>query len=77
LPESPFRGSRSGSTGTNLTNTERRVADLVVAGHTNREVAAQLFIGKRTVESHFNHIYRKLNVRSRTELSRTLTTHRV
>jgi DNA-binding CsgD family transcriptional regulator len=57
-----------------LTTTERRVAELVAAGRTNAEVAAELFMSRRTVESHLSHIYRKLDVRSRTELSRALTT---
>jgi DNA-binding CsgD family transcriptional regulator len=56
-----------------LTTTERRVADLVAAGRTNAEVAAELFMSQRTVESHLSRIYRKLHVRSRTELSRALT----
>jgi DNA-binding CsgD family transcriptional regulator len=34
-------------------------------------------MGQRTVESHLSRIYRKLDVRSRTELSRTLTAHRL
>jgi DNA-binding CsgD family transcriptional regulator len=72
-----LRNSRSASTSTNLTNTERRVAELVAAGRTNAEVAAELFMGQRTVESHLSNIYRKLDLRSRTELSRTLTTHSV
>jgi DNA-binding CsgD family transcriptional regulator len=55
-----------------LTNAERRVADLVAAGQTNREVAAALFLGERTVASHLTHIYAKLGVRSRTELARRL-----
>jgi DNA-binding CsgD family transcriptional regulator len=53
-----------------LTPAERRVADLVVQGRTNREVAAALFLGERTVASHLTHIYAKLGVRSRTELAR-------
>ncbi len=69
-----LRTAGSDSTTTNLTSTERRVADLVAAGRTNAEVAAELFMGRRTVESHLSRIYRKLDVRSRTELSRTLTT---
>jgi DNA-binding CsgD family transcriptional regulator len=69
-----LRTSASGSTSTDLTSTERRVADLVAAGHTNAEVAAELFMSRRTVESHLSRIYRKLDVRSRTELSRALTT---
>jgi DNA-binding CsgD family transcriptional regulator len=55
-----------------LTSAERRVADLVVEGRTNREVAAALFLGERTVASHLTHIYAKLGVRSRTELARRL-----
>ena len=52
-----------------LTAAELRVAALVVEGRTNREVAAALFLGERTVASHLNHIYAKLGVRSRTELA--------
>ena len=55
-----------------LTAAERRVADLVAEGRTNREVAAALFLGERTVASHLTHIYAKLGVRSRTELARRL-----
>jgi DNA-binding CsgD family transcriptional regulator len=56
-----------------LTAAERRVAALVAKGRTNREVAAELFLGERTVESHLSHVYAKLGVRSRTELARRLT----
>lgn len=55
-----------------LTPAERRVADLVAAGHTNAEVAAALYLAERTVSSHLTHVYAKLGVRSRTELSRAL-----
>jgi DNA-binding CsgD family transcriptional regulator len=55
-----------------LTAAERRVADLVAEGRTNREVAAALFLGERTVASHLTHIYAKLGLRSRTELARKL-----
>ena len=58
--------------GEGLTPAERRVADLVAAGRTNREVAATLFLGERTVASHLTRIYAKLGVRSRTELARKL-----
>jgi DNA-binding CsgD family transcriptional regulator/tetratricopeptide (TPR) repeat protein len=57
-----------------LTAAERRVAVLVAAGRTNREVAAALFLGERTVASHLTHIYAKLGVRSRTELARKVQT---
>jgi DNA-binding CsgD family transcriptional regulator len=52
-----------------LTAAERRVAVLVAKGRTNREVAATLFLGERTVASHLTHIYAKLGVRSRAELA--------
>jgi DNA-binding CsgD family transcriptional regulator len=69
-----LRTSTSGSMSPKLTSAERRVADLVAAGRTNAEVAAELFMSQRTVESHLSRIYRKLGVRSRTELSRALAT---
>ena len=53
-----------------LTAAERRVASLVAEGRTNREVAAALVLGERTVETHLTHIYAKLGVRTRTELAR-------
>jgi DNA-binding CsgD family transcriptional regulator len=56
-----------------LTPTEQEVADLVGSGLTNREVAAALFLSVSTVEANLRRIYRKLGVRSRTELSRKLS----
>jgi DNA-binding CsgD family transcriptional regulator len=53
-----------------LTHAERRVAALVAQGKKNREVAAQLFTTVSTVEAHLTRIYRKLGIRSRTELTR-------
>ena len=55
-----------------LTSAERRVAALVAEGQTNREVAAQLFTTIATVEAHLTRIYRKLGVRSRTQLARAV-----
>ena len=52
-----------------LTETERRVAELVAAGMTNREIAAALFINRRTVEANVARIYRKLGVRTRAALA--------
>lgn len=60
---------RSASAGTELTQTERAVAEAVAAGRTNREVAAELAMGLRTVEAHLSAIYRKLSIRSRSELA--------
>jgi DNA-binding CsgD family transcriptional regulator len=54
-----------------LTPTEARVAELVAAGGTNREVADALFVSVHTIEANLKRIYRKLGVRSRTELAST------
>lgn len=57
-----------------LSPAERRVADAVVDGLTNREVAARLYVSEKTVEFHLHNVYRKLGVRSRTQLVRRLPT---
>jgi DNA-binding CsgD family transcriptional regulator len=62
-------GGRAPSRG-ELTEGERRVAELVAEGRTNREVAAALFLTEHTVETVLSRAYRKLGVRSRTELTR-------
>ncbi len=66
-------GGRAPSSG-GLTPSEQRVADLVAQGKTNREVAAALVVSVHTVEAALTQVYRKLGVRSRTELARKLTT---
>jgi DNA-binding CsgD family transcriptional regulator len=58
--------------GSELTTTEQRVADLIAAGATNRDAATALFVSVRTVETHVASIYRKLGVRTRSELARRL-----
>jgi DNA-binding CsgD family transcriptional regulator len=60
-------------TSTMLTATERRVADLVGSGRSNQETAAELFLSVKTVEANLTRIYRKLSVRSRTELAHHLS----
>ncbi len=55
-----------------LTDDEARIAELVLDGRRNREIAASLFVSVATVEAHLTRIYRKLGVRSRSELSRRL-----
>ncbi|MDW5597054.1 AAA family ATPase [Conexibacter stalactiti] len=56
-----------------LTPAELQVALMVAAGHRNREVAAALFLSQKTVERHLTAIYRKLGVRSRTELANAVS----
>jgi DNA-binding CsgD family transcriptional regulator len=55
-----------------LTPTERRVAELVVQGLTNREVADALFVSVKTVEANLSRIYHKMGVDSRRELQRAM-----
>jgi len=52
-----------------LTETERRVASLAARGRSNKEIAAELFMGVSTVEAHLSRVYRKLEIRSRAALA--------
>jgi DNA-binding CsgD family transcriptional regulator len=67
-------GGRAGDgTGqTMLTASERRVAELVMQGLGNQEVAGQLSISKRTVDTHLGRIYRKLGISGRNRLREAL-----
>jgi DNA-binding CsgD family transcriptional regulator len=56
-----------------LTPTETRIATLVALGRSNTEVANELFISSKTVEWNLSKVYRKLKVRSRTELAAKLS----
>jgi DNA-binding CsgD family transcriptional regulator len=64
--------TREPSAAETLTPQELQVALTVARGATNREAGAALFLSPKTVESHLSRIYRKLNVRSRTELAHQL-----
>ena len=52
-----------------LSGREREVADLVSLGRTNKEIAAELFLSEKTVESHMSRLFGKLGVRSRAEVA--------
>jgi DNA-binding CsgD family transcriptional regulator len=60
-------GRRAG-TGGELTDAESRIAQLVVEGRSNREVAAELFLSVKTVEVTLTRVYQKLEIRSRAQL---------
>ncbi|NUR31718.1 MAG: hypothetical protein HOV83_38750, partial [Catenulispora sp.] len=57
-----------------LTSYETQVARHVGAGRTNNETAAALYISPKTVEYHLRNLYKKLGIRSRTELARIVAT---
>ena len=55
-----------------LTASERRVARMAADGLTNRQIANELVVTVKAVEWHLSHVYRKLGISSRTNLSATL-----
>jgi DNA-binding CsgD family transcriptional regulator len=62
-------GLRPAASGDELTPAETRVAELVAKGLSNKEVAAALVVTPKTIEAHLGRIYRKLEIRRRSELS--------
>ena len=59
-----------------MTETEQRVAELAASGRRNGEIAAELFMSVRAVEANLTRAYRKLGIRSRSELALRLATAR-
>jgi DNA-binding CsgD family transcriptional regulator len=60
------------SDGDRLTAAERRIAERAAAGLSNKQIAAELFIAPKTVETNLSSVYRKLGIRSRAALSSAL-----
>jgi DNA-binding NarL/FixJ family response regulator len=60
-----------------LTRREIEVVQLVAAGHSNREIAAALFVSEGTVKTHVNHIFAKTGVRDRAQLVGYAFQHRL
>jgi DNA-binding CsgD family transcriptional regulator len=52
-----------------LSATEERIAELVAAGSSNREIAECLYLSHHTIEAHLTHIFTKLRLRSRVDLA--------
>jgi DNA-binding CsgD family transcriptional regulator len=63
---------RDVSTLDDLTPQELQIARLLAEGRTTREAAAALFLSPKTIEYHLRHVYRKLSIHSRDELSAAL-----
>jgi DNA-binding CsgD family transcriptional regulator len=61
---------RTGTGWEALTDAELRVVQLAADGKTNREIATKLFVSPHTVNTHLRHVFDKLDIKSRVELSR-------
>jgi DNA-binding CsgD family transcriptional regulator len=61
-----------GARAAGLSDTERRIVELVRAGATNREIARSLFLSIKAVEANLTRLYRRLGVRNRAQLARVL-----
>ena len=71
------RGPAAGESGIDsLTKRELEIASLVTDRKTNKEVAADLFLSEKTIESHLRNIFFKLGVSSRVEVARALERER-
>jgi DNA-binding NarL/FixJ family response regulator len=70
------RRTRSGATGvpgiTSLTERELQIAHLVVDRRTNTQIAAELFLSRKTVETHLSNIFNKMGVETRVDLARAV-----
>lgn len=68
--------SRGRSAAPGLTPMEQRISQLIADGKPNKEIAATVYLSPKTVEAHLSSIYRKLCLRSRTELTARVLSER-
>jgi len=61
-----MNGEEAMTTKSDLTSRELKILQLVLAGYTNKAIAAKVYISEKTVEFHLDHIYTKIGVRTRT-----------
>jgi DNA-binding CsgD family transcriptional regulator len=59
-----------------LTASELRIAGLIARGRTNKDIAQQLYVSPHTVDAHLKHMYTKLDIHSRVELTVLAMQHR-
>ena len=59
-----------------LTPTERTIAGFVAEGLSNPQIAEQLFVSRRTVQTHLSHVFAKLDISSRVQLAAEVTRRR-
>jgi DNA-binding NarL/FixJ family response regulator len=64
--------ARRTAPGDALSVRERQIAELVTVGKTNRQIAAELFLSEKTVETHLSHVFAKLGVASRAAVAGSL-----
>jgi DNA-binding NarL/FixJ family response regulator len=62
-------GGDQGEGVASLSRREREVASLVADGHTNKEIASELYLSEKTIESHLSRIFGKLEVSKRTQVA--------
>ena len=59
-----------------LTGREREISDLITERMTNKQIAAQLFLSEKTIESHIRNVFNKLGASSRVEVARAIERER-
>jgi len=69
--------ARPGSTVEKLSNKENQIVELVAEGFKNREIASRLFLSEQTIKSHLGRIFRKMQVKNRSQLVSMIIRNRI